>query len=275
MIPFRRIGLALFTGYIAMSVGVVAEPARAATFSDTGEFNAIAWSETVLGGGDVVDTRFEVGGSPGHFLQLETIPMGGAIVIGVYLNSDATWDPSTQGAIESIDMLLDVSLIASVSGHRDGQAFGVALEQDGVIYRSPFPVTGLEPSWTQRSILSVVADGFSAVNADGSTNQSAAVDFSPSGSVITFGFMAANSGSASISGTTIGYDNWRLTVRPAIPEPWTSVMLCSGAMSLVVRREWWGLHSCLQSRLFQSPERHTACRETESVVNPPYDPLFS
>jgi hypothetical protein len=179
VVQLRSIGAALSISVVSLICGVApAVQAIAATFSDAGTFNTSQWSETILGGGDVVDTRMATGGNPGELIQLQTIPMGGSIVIGVYLNSDATWDPSTLGEIATIDMGLDVRLIASMFNHPDGQAYGIAVGQDGEIYRSGFPVTGQDLTWSSRSILGVSAAGFTGLNADGYSNL-ALVSISP------------------------------------------------------------------------------------------------
>ncbi len=213
--------------------------AGAVTFTDSGGFTTSVWTESLFGNGDVVDTRESSGGNPSEFIKLKTIPNGGSIVIGVYLSDDATFDPSTQGAIDAIGMGLDVILFENVAvpGFTDGQAYGIALRQNNEFFRSGFPVTGLQFSnWDSRTISAVDESGFVRVNPDGTSSSGFHPDFSSAGSEINFGFMVANSGGAPISGTIAGYDNWKLTVTQ-VPEPtFYCLIFASGVGWIAVRR---------------------------------------
>ena len=138
------------TFIIARSIAAVASviaafaatSASATVFTDPGTFSTATWSKTILGGGDVVDTRETSGGNAGDWLQLQTIPNGdnGAdIVVGVFLDSAATWNPSTQGAIDYMTMYIDKKLIATQIAHSQGQAIRIALLQGGKSSTIPSP----------------------------------------------------------------------------------------------------------------------------------------
>jgi hypothetical protein len=199
-------------------IGLAVQSAAAMTFSDPGTFNLGTWTETITGDGDVIDTRNAVGGNPNDFLSLETIPSGGVIIQGVYINSAASWDPSTQGAISSIDMAIDVTLLDSKFGHADGQAYGIVILQDGMFFKTGFGLTGTANTFSSRQINGAMQADFIEHLLSGASG-AAMPDFGGTGSEILFGLIVANSGGAPISGTTAGYDNWAITVNPTSPIP--------------------------------------------------------
>ena len=227
--------------FAAFAIGAGSAAHANMIFSDPGTFSTSIWSKTIRGGGDVVDTREMSGGNPGDWLQLQTVPNGdnGAdIVIGVFLDSDATWNPSTQGAIDSATMYIDKKAIAAFG---DGQAIRIALLQNGQIFDDPFAVTSTPSDWTNASDGTSATEvnrtysQFKAVNALGVEDPNAFPDFSESGSMITFGFAVGDSGTAASSGTTIGYDNWNLslaTLAPTNPPPSTPQLPEPASLSL-------------------------------------------
>jgi hypothetical protein len=155
-------------------------------FPTPGPFDTSIWGETVLGSGNVIDTRETSGGNPDAFLELQTIPNGGVIAQGAYINSAATWVPGTQGAISSISMSVDMILFQQVPGYTDGQAYGIALEQDGTIFRSGYSITGLQYSeFDPRTILDVAASGFHEIIPSTGGDGTAIPDFSASGGLIS------------------------------------------------------------------------------------------
>lgn len=225
-----RLGLATAIVVTALTLG---SAASATMFTDPGTFTEPPWSETILGGGDVVDTRMNSGGNPGDWLQVQTVPSGanGANVVwGAYINSLATWDPSTQGAIDSLSMMIDVK---AINAFGQGQGIVLALTQDGNIYGTGSAITGIPSDWTTISPhTNAMESAFGLFDETlGTRDSSMNPDFSVLGSVIELGFMVGNSGSNPISGTTMGYDNWKLTVNTSVvdmPEPGTLALLGLG-----------------------------------------------
>jgi len=219
------------------------QPADAVTFTDAGTFSAATWSNTIFGGGTVGLTRETTGGNPGAFLRVQTIPSGGSIVIGAFINSAATWDPSTQGAIADIDLDVDLKLFSGVPGFPGlfgGQGFGIVLRQGGQVFGNGFAATGDPvPNFVSRTITGAGQTNFGLISSSGNTDVAINPDFTASGSLIEFGISFANSGGAPISGTTAGYDNLGITVNAAasgVPEPGAFLLLGVGLAGLAFTR---------------------------------------
>src|SRR5262249_55714009 len=154
----------------------------AVTFFD-GEFAPADWQlETVTsgGGGTVSVAQQTTGGDPGAFRQVTDNVGSGpdySIIDGYHWRVGATYDPSTQGAISTIDYSEDAILF---SGGGDGEGSGVAIKQAGVIYYAGYHVTP-ESTWTHHAYAGLTADDF----AQGGNRP----DFSSNGAPIQFGFI--------------------------------------------------------------------------------------
>lgn len=230
-----RLGLASAILAAALTLGA---GASATMFTDPGTFSEPPWSESILGGGDVVDTRMNSGGNPGDWLQVQTIPNDPGdltnIVFAAYINSAATWDPSSQGAIDSLSLMIDV---IAVNAFGQGQGITIALRQDDKIYATGTATTGIPDEWTTISPHTNKTESqFGLYDPlSGFGNFAMNPDFSVTGSIIELGFMVGNSGSIPASGTTMGYDNWKLTVNTSavgVPEPASLAVLGIGLVGL-------------------------------------------
>ena len=187
--------------------------ATTVTFSD-GDFQVVDWSvatEVLNLGGSVTASQVASGGSLGAYRRIDNT-LNSAVGTGVsnsvfafHKRVGATYDPSVNGAILSIDYS-EGSL--RVSG--GVQACGLALRQAGIIYYGP---TFLNPTtfgvWATTTQTGLVAGQFDAL-APGVQNP----NFSASGGLVEFGFVRANSTSVGGGGgTTVGgIDNWQVTV---------------------------------------------------------------
>jgi len=177
-----------------------------------GEF--LDWSSNSLAhAGSSATASFLAGeGNPGAHVEATTNtgpPHEGGWAFLRLINNDATWDPSTDGAIHSVSMGVDVK---SISGWGEGQAIHVLIEQDGKNFIAPLtmPITGSQTNWHRVALGPYSAQDFILHN---SREGNAAVkpDFSRDGSPIRFGFSIFNYISRTYKQK---YDNWSLTVRP-------------------------------------------------------------
>jgi hypothetical protein len=209
------------------------------TFSD-GTFADADWQlviEPYGGGGTAVASHQSSGGNPGDFRYITNTVNGpaGSYFFGFHEKTTATYNPQTQGAIDSISYSEDSIMF---SGYGEGQATGPALMQDGKIFYglSPLPPHYLmsnQSSWTHQTLTSLQADSFylSGPLWMGSEHP----DFSSLGDPIVFGFFRSN-GSAGGGYTIIaGIDNWSVNVNPGgatIPAP-GALLLGTLGMGLV------------------------------------------
>lgn len=212
----------LFVLALAASAAGPLAPARAANrvFSDT-EFDEADWTKVVSGYNDSGQsdgfvTHTATGGDPGAYFAVQTLlgPAGAqpASVYAGFMRNGATYDPSTDGAIGTIDW---DETAKNFSTGGPGQRAGPALVQGGVLYVGEFtssPIFVPELVWTVKSRHGLTAADFTIPG----TNTHP--DFSASGAPITFGFFRANSG-LTFQGTTygpvVGIDNWRIEIDPA------------------------------------------------------------
>jgi hypothetical protein len=205
-------------------------------FSD-GTFADVDWQlilEPYLGGGTQVASQQSSGGNPGDYRYITNTVNGpaGSTIFGFHEKISATYDPQTQGAIDSISYSEDSIMFY---GYGEGQATGPALMQDGKIFYglSPLPPYYLmsnQWSWTHQTLTSLRADDFTFSPPVWMGPEHP--DFSLLGDPIVFGFFRSN-GSAGGGYTIIaGIDNWSLTVNPAVPAP-APIVLCGIGMGLV------------------------------------------
>ena len=194
------------------------------TFSD-GTFNSGDWSLNVLGNGTATATQMTSGGNPGAFRQV-TDNVDGIAMGAFQFKNGAVYNPSTQGAILSLDYSEDGIILAG-SGNFGA---GGALMQNGVLYSSPSSFS--DTSWTHRSFTNkdqVFFQRFFNQSGPGTP------DFSATGGPITFGFWrGAAEGTYSI---TSGIDNWSVTLHNnSVPEPAGLALAALPAIALIRRR---------------------------------------
>jgi hypothetical protein len=224
----------------------LAGAAPASTVFTDGIFNNADWSLTTItnpaGAGSTVGAnQIATGGNPNqyrivfHTLQI-TAP--NSLVVGVHMNALSFYNPSTQGAISTINYSEDsINLINQGGG---GQATGLAIIQGGNIYvqRNPIltmPFSGFS-TWTANPAPGLVASDLYLIDNAGNFFAGSNPDFSASGGPMQFGFYRGNSSGNVSSGSFIteaGIDNWRVEI---VPAPGVAGLMGLGALVATRRR---------------------------------------
>jgi hypothetical protein len=198
---------AIIATAVTVSAFGFAEIANAATFNYfDGTFNDSDWTRAFQATGSPSSETAEQrpsGGNPDGF-RFMTHTWGNGVQGAVFhLNKNAVYDPSTQGAIESLDYSADVIGFNTSSGVFGD---GLLLQQDGRLFISQFTAVRFPSSWQTKSASDLTSSSF--LSLDGG----AAPDFSATGDRIAFGYIRTNTIPG--AGTTIahGIDNWSVSV---------------------------------------------------------------
>ena len=177
------------------------------------------------------------GGNTGSYMQLNisqtsTDIGGGSDIFGGIQSAVLTWNPSTQGAITSLDISVDWKGL-SIDGSSYLNLFFI---QNGLVFVAPnnFTFVGGETEWTSYSGSTIYpGDLYRGFHLDG-TYEASFLDFSQSGGVISFGLGSCEARSAAIT-NSIGIDNFSVSVTTsAVPEPSTYALFGLGALVLVM-----------------------------------------
>ena len=171
------------------------------------------WSYTVLlqsGAGAGSMTRETTGGNPGAFLSVSTQSGWDLAMWVVMWNDDITWDPGTDGVIDSLQLMIEEKEISSFG---DGQNLKLALIQDGNTYLAPVSPWatggGTGTSWEHLMFDPVTPDDFARIP-PWPYDPNARPDFSSTGGPIHFGFMV---GVSSVLDPRVhGYDNYEVVI---------------------------------------------------------------
>ncbi len=204
-----------FIALLWLSSAAVAQPV---TIADS-EFASADWASIVTkttGGASQSVSQSASGGNPGTYREMiHSLPSNSSIVV-VHEFLGASYDPSVQGAISTLDYSEDHK---EFSPPFSGAAIGArpALRQGGVWYFGPdLTFNGL--SWQ-----SVHLTGLTQMDFSGSDGGHP--DFTASGGEIRFGFARSNTNRSHIGGspvdnsnasgydTTSGIDNWSYTLQ--------------------------------------------------------------
>jgi uncharacterized protein (TIGR03437 family) len=194
-------------------------------------------------------TRQAAGGNPGAFLQVDIrltatgeSPIGAVRAAVVMIRRSATYTPSSQGAIASIDYSEEARNVHSGTSPAGGQRTGLALRQNGKIFVLQDLITRLPAAWTGLGRASLTATHFAELDmVEMFLRTGSRPDFSSTGARIEFGFWRGNDLAVSSSPespddpytppfrgapalrhdsvelvTAIGIDNWSVTLRRSI-----------------------------------------------------------
>ncbi len=187
----------------------------AQSFGDS-DFNDADWTvvtETTGAGGTLLSaSQVLVGGNPAAHRQIELELNGSAQGGGVFTHSfrtSATYNPSVEGAIATLDYREDARCVVSSPG--GCFVIGPSLRQDGNVFLSrKTPLLSIsEFEWTHKELTGLTPEDFRSI---ASGNYSEHPDFSDSGSEIEFGFHRAMSTSPVTITRSSAIDNWEIVL---------------------------------------------------------------
>jgi len=177
-------------------------------------------------------------GDPGNALQIvatfgDTTTTTGVADLG-FVNNTFSYDPSTQGAIQSITASVDKDLNISVTTTGTfGNDFRPLIEQDGNFYLAAIPGPGFKGGDTGFLSLSqsgLVAADFQLFDFSTETFLTGTPNFA--GDPMLFGLGQISSMGGFTGGTiTATYDNLSLDLQP-VPEP-SSLLLFAGLLPVL------------------------------------------
>ena len=221
------------------------------TFTDS-TFNDLDWTDLKVAdstpgqNGTYSAQQVTAGGNPGAYRGFTHNWTGpGAIYVG-HIKSGAEYDPSVQGAIQSVSFSIDAAWFSTNS--HNAVAFAPLIIQDGNYYWGTWDQLLFPPdpqgTWINLEINDVLESDFVRLVSTGPTTGTP--DFSVSGGAMQFGIMTEN-GTASGDFLTVsaGIDNWILTViqTEAIPtlSEWGLILLAllllaAGTIAIIRRR---------------------------------------
>ena len=174
-------------------------------------------------------------GNPGQALQIIAwLPNAGDKVAEGFVNNTFTYDPSTQGAITSIDASVDKDLSAD-QNFNSTNTFRPLIEQNGIFYMAAIsgpPQSGLTTGFNTISQTGLTTSDFLQFDFAAGTFGTGTPNFDGGPMLLGLGQISdLNSGSNIQS--TIVYDDLSLTVDTAAPEPPSVLLLGSGMLGLL------------------------------------------
>jgi len=203
-----------------------------------GTFNDGVWSDQEIldPGNNAFFSAFQVavGGNPGAFREVNHTLSTSDIGVS-HLNPAFTYDPSTQGAITSIDVSYDLKEFAPLFGIE--VVYSILAFQNGTYFIAPFENLS-QSSWTHFSHSGLIAanfiNGFSVSRLPGSGPFTP--DFSSAGGPIEFGFFSGNTPLPfdPVSSTSSGIDNLSIAINTGVPEPASVALLGIGLVTLAL-----------------------------------------
>jgi hypothetical protein len=202
------------------------------------------WSTVVVqqdaGTSHTINGQIASGGNPGAYRQqtLSSLGLPGGTTAGVNIASFRnlfTFDPSANGAIQSLNFSYDLAFLASPTS--TAGFFRPYIRQNGFIFGIAGVNNSAAGAWQTFQNTSTGASDWLEVTGSGSLP-----DFSASGGLIEFGYRTAVTFGCGLTTTcppfdiVSGIDNYRVTVNfqdagTAIPEPSTYALFGSALLA--------------------------------------------
>ena len=177
------------------------------------------YSQVTAGNGGSASMSVQGGGVPGSCVVAEThVNEDCGAIYAFAFKSSATYDPSSQGALASLNYSEDAKLI---DGFGSGQATGPAIQQGGRLYVLPQFPTGTDTNWHHMARGGLTASAFIEVVGGGCPDYidlGSHPDFSETGPTMTFGYFRANSQLDDFPeySITAAIDNWFVSLGPIV-----------------------------------------------------------
>ncbi len=204
---------------LVLATMLCAVPAQAQVVFSDSNFRDADWTSTVMtfntpgSGGST--SHASTGGNPGEHRAIQSLSCqtnNPCKAMMIEIMTATTFDPSTQGAIASLNYQED-QLCASADGCVGGGQnwFPVCLQNGTFYVYNSFTPTGVLNTWTTQSVTGLTEADFTEVDlsAFGMINPASNPDFSAAGAPIQFGYARANS----LNSARVGrIDNWSISI---------------------------------------------------------------
>ncbi len=240
-------GMALLLCALASAV-----PASAGTVISDSVFNDSNWTHSILWYNPMVTlgpvsqnlALQDAGGNNGFEMGRHTSDGPFAGLYDGHLDvGGGTYNPSTQGAIQSLNVSYDLKTFAG-PGIQDG----LLLEQSGRTFLYFVDSAGPYANWTHLGVTGITDTWNPAwVEIDTANNQIinfTTPDFSSSGGPIEFGYYTFNWSlpQGGLVDSTWGIDNFSVQINTATPEPSSLMLLGSGILGIsgLLRKRFLG-----------------------------------
>jgi len=196
-----------------------------------GTFNDADWEVSSAGSsrGGGSGSQVPVGGNSGAFRRVvNSNGGGGGLTNAWHFYVGMAYDPSVDGAIETLDYSEDTLAIAG-----SNTVSRVILRQDGLLYQleQTYLAGPSSSEWVKTNFTGLTATDF-ALWFNGTLIPTGDPDFSEAGSPIEFGFFRTQSFGVFGGAVQTGIDNWQVEIT-VIPEP-TSLLLVITATGVVL-----------------------------------------